>query len=401
MGFLFKIYAAINNRILFDAEKEHPSVQEQKKFLHSFAEPGNVTERSFYKYQCLMFYSYSKGQRIFMNFISFLALGLLILLYRARGIRHDKFMKGFQPRDILLRKATKRIPITDIFPEALNACYPEAVDYDGVSYSEIFITGDAFSRFWKAVKAHPFYFHYHMVVLLRLAQASFLLCKYAPKCITTYVCEREFADPILTEYFELHQVQYHGFMHGDYLYSIEQAFMYFSKYWLWGEHYRTLFKSMRCAFDTEIYTPKKWAGIVKPRKSMEDYDYYATYYFSNEKKESIEILKDAFLKLKSRGHKCKVRPHPRFSNVNMIKDIFGKEFEVEDTSKIAIEESLECSYITIALISTVLTQAYYSGKKVVIDDISDPKVYEQLREKEYILIDKADMLFSELLERGD
>ena len=74
---------------------------------------------------------------------------------------------------------------------------------------------------------------------------------------------------------------------------------------------------------------------------------------------------------------------------------------VENTSTVTIEESLECSFLTIALVSTVLSQSYYSGKKIIIDDMSNPKVFSELRDKRYILIDKADMLLSELLEQED
>ena len=108
-------------------------------------------------------------------------------------------------------------------------------------------------------------------------------------------------------------------------------------------------------------------------------------------------MKNALLKLQRKGQKCKVRPHPRFSDLNLIKELFQGEILIEDTSKTTIEESLECSYLTIAFASTVLSQAYYSGKIIVIDNISNPKRFNQLREMKYILIDKANMLFSEVV----
>ena len=124
MGVLTKVYTTINNRILFDNKKEHPSVQEQQKYLSMFSEPKNMLEHSFFKYQCLLFYSYSKRQKLLMNVISFLALIILVPFYRLKGFKYDRTILHYQPQNKLLRKATKRIPIKDIYPEKMDKlCY--------------------------------------------------------------------------------------------------------------------------------------------------------------------------------------------------------------------------------------------------------------------------------------
>lgn len=397
MGIVSKVYTTINNKILFDPEKKHPSVQAQKDYLYSFPEPQTVIERSYYKYKCLMFYSYSGSQKALINAMSFFALPVFLSFYRLKGLSSDSSFSGYEAQDKLLRKATKRIPITDIFPEKLCDEFAIVEDYEPLPYKDLYIEKRALKLLAKVIKQYPFRFHYHLVSLIRLAQASQLLHEHKPKAITTYVCEREFADPLLTEYYESYGVEYHGHMHGDYLYMIEQAFMHYSKYWVWGDHYEKLFKELRCDFETEIYTPGKNSGIVKPRPSVEDYDYYATYYFSNENKDSIAIIKSALQAMNEKGKKCKVRPHPRFSNNEEIARAFDGVAYIEDPKEISIEESLENSYLTIALASTVLSQAYHSGKKIVIDDISNPEKYRQLRERGYILIDKADYILSELI----
>ena len=397
MGLLTKIYTTINNHIIFDSEKDQPPVKEQKAFLASLPEPADEYELSYNKYRCLLFCSYTKRERFRINFICFFALGILIAYYRLRGLKYDRLTERYQPKDLLLRKATKRIPISDIYPDKLENICSETAEYDRLAYGDLVITKDAFSVFRRSSALHPFNFHYRMVVLIRLAQACSFLVKYRPKVVSTYVCEREFSDPLLTMYFESHGVQYHGFMHGDYLFSIQFAFMHYSKYWVWNEHYRRMFESVKCDFQTEVYLPKKCSGIVKPRERIEDYDYYATYYFSDETKISIELVKEALCRLKEKGLRCKVRPHPRFSDKKAIQSIFGNEFEIEDPSNVSIESSLENSYLTIALVSTVLSQAYYSHKKIVIDDISNPERFKELYDRDYILIDKADYFLSELV----
>lgn len=398
MGLLTKIYTSINNHILFDPEKNQPPVKAQKDFFSSFPDPKDDVERSFFKYQCLLFCSYSRHQKLLVNTLCFFALSLFIIYYRLRGLKFDYDLSNYKPQDLLLRKIGKTIPIADIFPEKLNGYFAETVDYQGIPYKKLFISNDAYLLFKKVSARHRFAFHYRLVVLMRLASACFLLANYHPRAVTTYVCEREFADPLLTSFYQAHGVEYHGFMHGDYLFSIQFAFMKLSKYWIWSDHYERMFRSLNCEFETEIYTPGKYSGIVKPRKSVEDYDYYATYYFSDETKASIELVKDALLKIKAKGLKCKVRPHPRFSNKEAIRQSFEKDFYVEDPAQTTIESSLENTYLTIALVSTVLSQAYYSKKKIVIDDISNPSKYLELFDKDYILIDKADYLLSDLIK---
>ena len=397
MGFITKIYTTINNHILFDAEKEQPPVPAQKDYLASLPDPKDDFERSYYKYKCLLYCTYSKKERVIINAICFIALLFLVPFYRIKGIKHDKAMARYQSNDILLRKTSDIIPVVDVFPEKLSTLFAKTIEFKQISYKKIFVTHDAFKYYKKIALMHPLSFHYRMVVLMRISQACYLLNMYNPKAVTTYVCEREFADPLLTQYYESHGVQYHGFMHGDYLFSIQFAFMKLSKYWVWNEHYEEMFHSLRCSFDMEVYLPKKYSGIVKPRASVDSYDYYATYYFSDETKASIELVKEALLKLRDKGLNCKVRPHPRFSDKEAIQIAFVDSFVIEDPLIVPIEESLENSYLTIALVSTVLSQAYYSNKKIVIDDISNPKKYKELFEKGYILADKADYLLSELI----
>lgn len=401
MDLMTKIYTAINNKILFSTKRKNPSVGEMNEYLRSFSEPKNEFERSFYKYKCLIFCHYSIPQRILINTISFFAIILLPLLFRIRGCKYDAKMSGYKPSNRLLRNAGRRIPIKDIFPYMLEKKYPEIAEYGEISYLKLFMTKDAFNIFRKALSEHPISFHYLTVLLIRLSQACFFLNKYKPSCVVTYVCEREFSDPIITMYYESHSVEYHGYMHGDYLYTIEQAFMHYSKYWVWSEHYKNLFEILRCEFETEIYTPMKYSGIVKPRHTIDDYDYYATYYFNgDESEEAINVIKKTLIQLKKKGYKCKVRPHPRFSNADLIRKLFKDDFVVEDTSSVSIEESLECSYLTIALVSTVISQAYYSGKRIVMDDISDVERFRQLHERRYILVDNVDMLLSDLLKKS-
>ena len=400
MNLLTKVYTSINNKILFDPELSHPLIEEQKKYIESFPDPRDEYERSFFKYKCVAFYYYHGIGKILLNFISVVVIGPLFLFYRIKGKQNNHFFEKYTPKDRLLRKTSLTIPIDDIFPEELECLYADIENYCGMDYSKIFLPDIASKIFINVVKKHPYSFHYLLVVLIRLSQQSFLLAKYSPKCITTYVCEREFADPLLTMLSEKYGVRYEAFMHGDYYYSSFHAFMHYSRYWIWSKHYKEMFTLLKCKQDMRVYIPKKYSGIAQAQKSELEYAYFATYYLTGESEEALIAIKVILEILNNKGKKCKIRPHPRFSNISFVNKTFDGYY-IEDTGKVSLKDSLDTSYLAISTCSTVLSQAYYSGKKIIVDDCSNKTLFEELKKAEYIYIYAADMLLSELLKSLD
>ncbi len=397
-GNLKKVYSYLNNAILFNPEAERPTVKKQKEYLSSLPETKDEYELSFLKYRCVVFYYYHGINKILVNMISLFGLPLVFLYYRIRGVGKDRMMKNYVPRDLLLFKNLNQLPVADVFPEEMKGYYEIVKEYRTINYSKLFLPYDAAKIFNKAWRKHPFHFHYLLVLLIRLAFQSYLIITYRPKCITTYVCEREYADPLLTKYCENHGVRYEGHMHGDYRFQVSHAYMHFSRYWVWSEHYIKMFKSLKCLMEMQVYLPKKYAGIVSARLNEQEYEYFATYYLSDETEASVYKLKQVFDILQKYGKRCKVRPHPRFSNLSLIQKIF-QEQEVEDTRSVSIEKSLDSTYLVISMCSTVISQAYYSGKKVVIDDLTDPKMFAELEQADTVFIKEANMRLSTLLNK--
>ena len=397
MNLLTRVYTSINNKIIFDPKLSHPLIEEQKKYIESFPDPRDEYEQSFFKYKCVAFYYYHGIRKIILNFISAVVIGPLYLFYRIKGKYNNQFFERYIPQDKLLRKALPTIPIDDIFPEELERLYADIKSYSGMDYSKIFLPDIASEIFKNVFKQHPYSFHYLLVVLIRLSQQSFLLAKYKPKCITTYVCEREFADPLLTMLSEKYGVRYEAFMHGDYYFSSFHAFMHYSRYWIWSDYYKDMFTLLKCKQDMRVYVPKKYSGIAQAQKSEQEYSYFATYYLTGESEESIIAIKEVLEILNRKGKKCKIRPHPRFSDISFINRTF-EGYYIEDAGKITLKSSLDTSYLAISTCSTVLSQAYYSGKKIIVDDCSNKILFEELKKAEYIYIDAADMLLSELLK---
>ena len=63
--------------------------------------------------------------------------------------------------------------------------------------------------------------------------------------------------------------------------------------------------------------------------------------------------------------------------------------DLENPKEVSIECSIKSAEYVIGLNSTVLFQTYTSGRNVIIDDISNPWMYEKLKELQYILIGKG------------
>ena len=83
----------------------------------------------------------------------------------------------------------------------------------------------------------------------------------------------------------------------------------------------------------------------------------------------------------------------------MLNDVFS-DIEIEDTSQWTLSKSITVSLYIVGLNTTVLSQAFFSNKNVVIDDISNAEKYKQLDERGYVMIKRKHILLSQL-KNGD
>ena len=82
--------------------------------------------------------------------------------------------------------------------------------------------------------------------------------------------------------------------------------------------------------------------------------------------------------------RLKYRPHPRYSDISLLKKLVP-ESEIEYPDKVDILKSIaSCSY-AIGSYSTVLFQAYNSGKRIILDDKTFKEEYNKLKSLEYHL----------------
>lgn len=373
-GFLKKLYAFINGSIVHkETGNIHFPIDAQRQYLKQFKKAKNEYEMSYAKYCCFMRYCYEEHalMPIIFNIGSMLLLPFLFFKFKNSG---KKIVRNPKRIDALIENVP-RLPNTDVIPDEIKRMYPNSKDLTRVDYKGIYLTQTGIKICKNLRKRYFFHFYYRFIVMMKLAQFTKYIETYNPKAIVFYSVEREFAGPLQTLLCEQNDSKYISFMHGDYLYSVSFAYMHFSHYYIWDAAYDKMFKELHCEFSTTNYVPQKLKGLADAL-NVHDCTYFATYYLSNEGKEVMEKINREFEKLLQCGLRCKVRPHPRFTNQKNLHEVF-KNIEIENTNSTSLSKSVTETMYCVGLNTTVLSQVYYSGKEVVIDDISNPELYEE------------------------
>lgn len=388
---LKKIYKLINSKVVHGADVERMPYSKQIEYLHNFSNPSDDFERSFYKYKCFCEYCYFKRKWVLV----FYNIGALLLLpsVHAKLRKADKATSLIEKVDAVIENVP-RLPNTDVMPIELREKYKKVKEIESIDYEKSILSEIGEEIYIELRKRYFFHFYFRMIVLQKLGQFSNYLKCYQPDMIAFYSCEREFSGPLQTLLCEKSGAKYISFMHGDYLSTLSFAFQRYSVYYVWDESYVKMFEALRCKSPMPVYRPEKLKGIATAIDE-EKCTYFATYYFSDETREEATEIYKIFDKFEKNGLRTKVRPHPRFSDISMLNEVFS-DIEIEDPCKCTIAESITNSLYTVGLNTTVLSEAFFSGKKVVIDDVSNPRKFTSLDERGYVMIRRPHILLSKL-----
>lgn len=390
--FIRDVYTKINKRIIYNFDIIRATVKEQSDYLSSFPEPKDDFELAYNHYRALKFYAYKKWMTFLLNTIAIFLLPAILVKNMFRTIPESK---GEKTGSVLARASIKT---EDILPPDLDERYGEFRIVERSSRRGM--DAKAKEVFRSCARKYFFHPYFLMINLQKLIDASLLIEDNNPKAIVVFAKERDFSAPIVSLYCEMLGVEYVSFMHGDYTYSIDKAYQRFSRYYVWDEYYIRMLTKLKWGMDNfEVYVPEKLKGMVQPHENGQ-YEYYITYYFGAENEKRIRGVHQAFKILKESGYNCKIRPHPRFSNIEYLKSVFDG-FYMEDPKLVALKESLDATKYAAALNSTVLAQAYCSGKEYVIDDYSDPERYASLEERQYIMLYRPHKLLSQLVQEAE
>lgn len=362
-----------------------PSMSAQMEFLSKQEVPQNDAERGFLQYKCQMRLM-PPVKRIIQQIaaaIMFWPYTVMILFRRKSFARQCDavFLQNGMGTSIIPQTVLNEFKDIQISAFTDDACL-------GLNELTILL---------KLIMRHPFSYFFHIKVCMKLALYNAQIIRYNPRTIITY-CETSYASAIATKYLEDRGLEHINVMHGDFLKSIRFCGFRFSRFYVWDEHFKTMFTSL--GNDTTPYIaemPESLTMACRKPEADEVFEYYLTYYLGNENDDGLRRIKEAVDKLTERGHRCKIRIHPRETVLKKAEQIFGEDM-LELPSRVSLKESMESSEYLCALCSTVLYQGYMCGKKIIIDDISNPEEFERLKEKEYIMLSRRTFALSELIE---
>lgn len=356
--------------------------KEQKEYLESLPEPKNDIQRSLYQFKCQSFF-WPKWKVPFYN-IGALFVYFPVLLME--WIRSSFIHKGHHYDAIGEFKGMEEC-VPDRLREEYEICHD-------VWLVKGMLRGKDLGYVLKVFFLSFPNFYFSLKLLLKLSQYSQMIYTYSPRAMVVH-CEFSFASSILTQFCERNGVKHIDVMHGEKLFHIYDSFFRFNKCYVWSEFYKGLFIRLRAY-------PKQFVVSVPPslRIDFEKHkrpDAYADYkyYLADIKGDEFAGIVASMCGIKAQGKTVKYRLHPRYLQWDTILAHTTKE-EIEDPREVSIQESVSNCEFAIGSYSTVLAQAFMSGRKVVVDDVTYVEQYRKLAEYEYWLASEDSIKLSEI-----
>ncbi len=367
-----------------------PDVEAWSRFLASLPPEKDCIDKAFNKYRCRMYF-FSTPKRAFMNFLGFGAMFVELFYLLAS----NQSLKEKEAGKVLIERARDIPNFDDIVPQSLFSEYPQVDVVPNFNKKFGTLCREAKRYFFRCVKRHPFHFFFNYFVYMELAAHSHFLLNDNPEATVVYINERNVASPILTELYEAGGRKLMSFMHGEYAYSLVMAHMQFSRFYVWDDHYVDLFKDLDCSIgEYMVYTP----GKLQKKWDLENIEpeYFCTYYFSGEGEQATKKAAELLEEFHQAGKRVKVRPHPR--SVLQLKQVMSlfHGIEIEDPHSIALKDSLAKTEYVIGTRSTVLSEAYAEGRKIVLDDVSSPEHFNNMKIERVAILSKEHILLSQL-----
>lgn len=356
------------------------TVSEQKKYLDILGDPIDDFDRSYKQYCCQRYLS-TKTKGVIFNICSTFLLPMLVLYY---------LIKGFKKCEV------KHVDAVGEF-KGMEEIIPDSISLEFEINNDVWFEGAELRKcdikYVMKFVLHYFYAPYFLVkAIAKIARYSYTINHRTPRSIIVHD-EYSYTSSILTHYCEFRNVEHINVMHGEKLFYIGNSFFRYNRMYIWGDHYKKLFMDLKAdskQFVIEI--PKSFRIDIEKEYAGEyyaDYKYYLQIYDENQLRSIINSMNFAV----SLGLIVKYRPHPRFSDIQLLEKLVPKE-SIEYPREVPIVNSIASSKYIVGSFSTVLNQAYYSGKDVIFDDVTYHKEYNKLKELRYIFSSMEDKRLS-------
>lgn len=391
-------------------QAEKISVAAMKRMIDAFPEPLNDYDRCYQQYQCYEYYRCAVGQRskvglFFLHCAGIIAIPFFLSLY---ALKRLSLKPSASCSAILIQSNDALGNVFDYsawVPRELKEEFPDLKGIRQTLYpplNEGVLGLDALKVWLGMVIRHPLKGYLNLMALSYIMFANQLLLRYHPKALLVAREEVRYTSSIVTMLCERHGCELILLMHGDLFVNIKTAFVRFSRAYIWDEHYRDIFLWSRGNATRYIVAQPDGLSLPVVHTLGEVYRYDICYYMSGNTDyypENLESIKNALVTLSENGLRVKIRPHPRWSDMKMIQRLFDG-FDIEQASEKTLSDSISETRWILGTFSTVLLQAFYAGKTVVLDDVSNPAYFSKLEEFQYIMVKKPHLLLSELLRRN-
>lgn len=344
--------------------------EKQTAYMLSLGFPKDDIDRSYKQFLCQEFFSPWWVRSIWF-FISCFAIPAVMVVLLWKG-RKTKFISHVDT-------IAEDKGMNEIIPIELSSKYTishkEWNSGASLSVEDLRYIGSRYFRVYQ-----PYFI---FKAIMQIAAYSARITKYHPERIITHA-EFSFCSSLLTDYCHHRGVKLINVQHGEKLLYIRDAFFHFDECYVWDEHYVKMLTRL-------MAEPAQFKVVVPPSLKIDttvhqnqlcyaDYKYYLAADNENEIKSIVESMSFA----KREGKSVKYRIHPRYTDLNVLKK-YVPEFEIELPSEVNILDSISNLEYAVGSFTTVLVQAYLSGKKVLLNDVTFKKRFDQLKDYGYIL----------------
>jgi hypothetical protein len=377
---MFKLLLFIHrgDKSIFDISK-----QKQEEYLNILGDPSDDIDRSHKQYLC-QFLFISNFKKHFLNIVSIPCLPFLLVLLR---LKRSPFFNRHEHIDAI----GEFQGLEEVIPKEVSASFNVNNDkwFEGSCLSDMDIC-----FIMKIFFRHPKHLFFFMKCMIKIAKYSYMISKYQPRALLVHN-EYSFTSSILTCYCNYRNVLHINIMHGEKLYFIRDAFFRYDRCYVWHKHYSDLFISMKASMSQfEIALPSSMCINCDELYNATHYVEYKYYLAEYTKKELLSIIHSMNIIIQ-KGVIVHYRPHPRYSDISLLEQYVDRNL-IEYPDHISIQASIANTSYVIGSYTTVLLQAYTSGKEIILDDVTYKKQYNKLRELEYLLISQPHKQLSTL-----
>lgn len=370
-----RIYENSWQKTLFRHTKE-----ERKSLIESFPEPQNQLERSYFQYLCQ-----TKELHVIVRFMQNIAAILLLPWVFFLGyFAKPKKMRDTDAVFLNLNEGYGR----EIIPRSLQMEFPNMPEIKEIKVlfgkAECKCLLNLCKKYWR----NPYFV---VKCWIKIGLYASLIDSFRPKAVISYE-EFSFTSSIITAYCEERGVEHINVLHGERLYNTRDTFVSFHRFYVWNEIYRNMFLEMRAEkgqFRVELSPLLIWDKTHEEHKM-----YDITYYLGKPTAKQLKRIFNVLEPLRQSGIKICIRIHPRYGNRVLINHVF-KDFYIE-TSEISITQSIARTCAACAVMSTVLLQAGYAGRRIVVDNVGNPEQFALLSELDYGVLLQSHWLLSEV-----